>query len=91
MEPMFVMMILVEVGATEDSEALLTDTKTVGVLETSKKPDGKFSVINLLLPRAPPADGVKVNVAETATFAATRSAPDIINVTASTTPPITPE
>ena len=64
---------------------------TAGVGDAEKKPDGYFNVILSPPKSAPPAVGVKVNVAAAPALPATRSTPATANDTFVTLPPITPD
>ena len=84
------MTIEVDVGAAElPVEVPLMET--AGVAAVPKKPEGYASVMKLPIASAPPAVVVKLNVADTFVFPATRSVSPIANVPVDTCPPMTPE
>jgi len=85
-----VMTIEVDVGAA----ALPVEVplmETAGVAAVPKKPEGYASVMKLPIASAPPAVVVKLNVAATFAFPATRSVSPITNVPVDTCPPMTPD
>jgi hypothetical protein len=85
-----VMTIEVDVGAAElPVEVPLMET--AGVAAVPKKPEGYASVMKLPIASAPPAVVVKLNVADTFAFPATRSVSPITNVPVDTCPPMTPD
>ena len=62
-----------------------------GVTPTAKKPDGYVSVTVLVTASAPPAVGVKLNVAATPDLDTMRSVAAMAKETAATAPPIAPD
>jgi len=81
------MTIEVDVGAA----ALPVEVPLMETAGVAAVPEGYASVMKLPIASAPPAVVVKLNVAATFAFPATRSVSPITNVPVDTCPPMTPE
>ena len=89
--PAVVMTMEVAPGAAIGPRKAPPDTAPLGVELVAKKLVGYFKVMRLPGASAPPAVGVKVNVAAAPALPATRSTPATANDTFVTLPPITPD